>query len=80
MQDRFLDCTREALRALWHTEFSAIGVESAGFPGQSSEEIDRLLHMIVVGGGPTGVELRSFSHSAVSASLGSNPPLQRRDP
>ena len=40
-----------------------IGVESAGFPGQSLDEVDRLLHMIVVGGGPTGIELRSFSLS-----------------
>ena len=24
----------------------------------SDEEIDRLLHMVVVGGGPTGIELR----------------------
>lgn len=54
-----------------------IGIESAAFPGQSLEEIDRLLHMVryphlipcnntycvvltqvVVGGGPTGIELR----------------------
>lgn len=34
------------------------GVESAGFPGQTPEEVDRLLHMVVVGGGPTGIELR----------------------
>lgn len=26
------------------------------FKGQSQEEIKRLLHMVVVGGGPTGVE------------------------
>lgn len=32
-------------------------VESAAFPGQSDEEKDRLLHMVVVGGGPTGIEL-----------------------
>ncbi|KIY52174.1 FAD/NAD(P)-binding domain-containing protein [Fistulina hepatica ATCC 64428] len=32
-------------------------LESAGFPGQSEEEIDRLLHMVVVGGGPTGIEV-----------------------
>jgi hypothetical protein len=25
---------------------SYLGVESAGFPGQSPEEIDRLLHMV----------------------------------
>ncbi|KOS21187.1 External alternative NADH-ubiquinone oxidoreductase [Escovopsis weberi] len=31
-------------------------VETAAFKGQSQEEIDRLMHMVVVGGGPTGVE------------------------
>ncbi|EEY21711.1 external NADH-ubiquinone oxidoreductase [Verticillium alfalfae VaMs.102] len=31
-------------------------VETAAFKGQTNEEIDRLLHMVVVGGGPTGVE------------------------
>ncbi|TGZ80525.1 FAD/NAD(P)-binding domain-containing protein [Ascodesmis nigricans] len=31
-------------------------IESALFKGQSQEEKDRLLHMVVVGGGPTGVE------------------------
>jgi NADH:ubiquinone reductase (non-electrogenic) len=31
-------------------------VETAGFKGQSEEERKRLLHMVVVGGGPTGVE------------------------
>ncbi|KKA29086.1 hypothetical protein TD95_005235 [Thielaviopsis punctulata] len=31
-------------------------VETAAFKGQSEEEIERLLHMVVVGGGPTGVE------------------------
>lgn len=31
-------------------------VETAMFKGQSQEEIKRLLHMVVVGGGPTGVE------------------------
>jgi len=39
-------------------------IESAHFPGQTMEEVDRLLHMVVVGGGPTGVEyaaeLRDF--------------------
>jgi NADH:ubiquinone reductase (non-electrogenic) len=39
-------------------------IESAHFPGQTIEEVDRLLHMVVVGGGPTGVEyaaeLRDF--------------------
>ncbi|KAK1751860.1 putative external mitochondrial NADH-ubiquinone oxidoreductase 1 precursor [Echria macrotheca] len=31
-------------------------VETAAFKDQKPEEIDRLLHMVVVGGGPTGVE------------------------
>lgn len=31
-------------------------IETAAFPGQPESEIDRLLHMVVVGGGPTGVE------------------------
>ncbi|KAI1861163.1 hypothetical protein JX265_009782 [Neoarthrinium moseri] len=39
-------------------------VETAAFKDQATEEIDRLLHMVVVGGGPTGVEfageLRDF--------------------
>jgi len=34
------------------------GLETAAFPGQEPAEIDRLLHMVVVGGGPTGIELR----------------------
>ncbi|KAF9113370.1 NADH:ubiquinone oxidoreductase [Mortierella sp. AM989] len=37
-------------------------VESAGFASQSPEEIDRLLHMVVVGGGPTGVEYAAELH------------------
>src|SRR4051794_36797941 len=39
-------------------------LETASFPGQPTSEVDRLLHMVVVGGGPTGVEyaaeLRDF--------------------
>lgn len=31
-------------------------IETAAFKGQDPAEIDRLLHMVVVGGGPTGVE------------------------
>lgn len=37
-------------------------IETAAFPGQTSEEIDRLLHMVVVGGGPTGVEYAAELH------------------
>ncbi|KAK8058871.1 Alternative nadh-dehydrogenase [Apiospora phragmitis] len=39
-------------------------VETAGFKNQKPEEVSRLMHMVVVGGGPTGVEfageLRDF--------------------
>ena len=31
-------------------------VETATFKDQPAEEVQRLLHMVVVGGGPTGVE------------------------
>ncbi|KZT21957.1 NADH dehydrogenase [Neolentinus lepideus HHB14362 ss-1] len=44
-------------------------VESAAFPGQSSEEIDRLLHMVVVGGGPTGIELSGELHDFLTDDL-----------
>jgi NADH:ubiquinone reductase (non-electrogenic) len=37
-------------------------VETAAFTGQSKEEIDRLMHMVVVGGGPTGVEYAGELH------------------
>ncbi|KAG0179957.1 NADH:ubiquinone oxidoreductase [Apophysomyces sp. BC1021] len=37
-------------------------IETAAFPGQKAEEIDRLLHMVVVGGGPTGVEYAAELH------------------
>ncbi|KAI8997307.1 hypothetical protein BDB01DRAFT_770594 [Pilobolus umbonatus] len=37
-------------------------IESAAFPDQSAEEIDRLLHMVVVGGGPTGIEYAAELH------------------
>ncbi|KIJ56296.1 hypothetical protein M422DRAFT_23586 [Sphaerobolus stellatus SS14] len=37
-------------------------IETAAFPGQTDEEIQRLLHVIVVGGGPTGVELSGEFH------------------
>ena len=34
-------------------------VESASYPGQPLEELNRLLHFVIVGGGPTGVEFCS---------------------
>ncbi|KAI9268759.1 pyridine nucleotide-disulfide oxidoreductase-domain-containing protein [Sporodiniella umbellata] len=37
-------------------------IETAAFPGQSEKEIERLLHMVVVGGGPTGIEYAAELH------------------
>lgn len=37
-------------------------IETASFTGQTQEEIDRLMHMVVVGGGPTGVEYAGELH------------------
>ncbi|KAJ2929515.1 hypothetical protein H1R20_g7570, partial [Candolleomyces eurysporus] len=44
-------------------------LETAAFPGQSPEEVDRLLHMVVVGGGPTGVELSGELHDFLEDDL-----------
>ncbi|GLB41066.1 putative nadh dehydrogenase [Lyophyllum shimeji] len=44
-------------------------LESAAFPGQSPEEVERLLHMVVVGGGPTGVELSGEIHDFLEDDL-----------
>ncbi|KAH8996223.1 FAD/NAD-P-binding domain-containing protein [Lactarius akahatsu] len=44
-------------------------VESAGFPGQREEEIERLLHMAVVGGGPTGIEVSGELHDFLEDDL-----------
>jgi NADH:ubiquinone reductase (non-electrogenic) len=43
---------------------SATGIEGATFKDQSESEIDRLLHMVVVGGGPTGVEYAAELHAS----------------
>ncbi|WVN89662.1 uncharacterized protein L203_104892 [Cryptococcus depauperatus CBS 7841] len=37
-------------------------IETAAFKDQPQEEIDRLMHMVVVGGGPTGVEYAGELH------------------
>ena len=46
-------------------------IETAAFPGQTPEEIDRLLHMVVVGGGPTGVEYAAELHDFLVDDLSS---------
>lgn len=44
-------------------------LETAAFPGQDTQEIERLLHMVVVGGGPTGVELSGELHDFLEDDL-----------
>ncbi|KAJ3054321.1 NADH:ubiquinone oxidoreductase, partial [Rhizophlyctis rosea] len=45
-------------------------IETASFAGQTAEEIERLLHMVVVGGGPTGVEYAAELHDFLVDDLG----------
>ncbi|RUS35221.1 hypothetical protein BC938DRAFT_474072 [Jimgerdemannia flammicorona] len=44
-------------------------IETAAFAGQPEEEIERLLHMVVVGGGPTGVEYAAELHDFLKDDL-----------
>jgi len=44
-------------------------VETAAFPGTSEEEKRRLLHMVVVGGGPTGIEVAGELHDFLEEDL-----------
>ncbi|KAF9074732.1 pyridine nucleotide-disulfide oxidoreductase-domain-containing protein [Rhodocollybia butyracea] len=44
-------------------------IESAAFPGQDDTEIDRLLHIFVVGGGPTGIEVSGEIHDFLEDDL-----------
>lgn len=44
-------------------------IETATFKGQSEDEIKRLLHMVVVGGGPTGVEYAAELHDFLTEDL-----------
>ncbi|KAH8552924.1 pyridine nucleotide-disulfide oxidoreductase-domain-containing protein [Umbelopsis sp. PMI_123] len=46
-------------------------IETAAFPGQAEEEIERLLHMVVVGGGPTGIEYAAELHDFLKDDLAS---------
>ncbi|ORZ35087.1 pyridine nucleotide-disulfide oxidoreductase-domain-containing protein [Catenaria anguillulae PL171] len=40
-------------------------IETAAFPGQPEDEIKRLLHLVVVGGGPTGIEYAGELHDFI---------------
>lgn len=44
-------------------------IETAVFKDQSQSEIDRLMHMVIVGGGPTGVEFAAELYDWVSEDL-----------
>ena len=44
-------------------------METAAFKDQPDEEVDRLMHMIVVGGGPTGVEYAGELHDFLVVSF-----------
>ncbi|KAI6044556.1 NDE2, mitochondrial external NADH dehydrogenase [Pisolithus marmoratus] len=44
-------------------------IETAAFPGTSEEEKRRLLHMVVVGGGPTGIEMAGELHDFLEEDL-----------
>jgi NADH:ubiquinone reductase (non-electrogenic) len=68
MQRGFMDCM---ILDILFRDFAhkAPGLETAAFPGQLPEEIDRLLHMVVVGGGPTGVELSGELHDFLEDDL-----------
>ncbi|KAI8052044.1 hypothetical protein BDF22DRAFT_689675 [Syncephalis plumigaleata] len=44
-------------------------IETAAFAGQSEDEIQRLLHMVVVGGGPAGVEYAAELHDFITDDL-----------
>ena len=45
------------------------GIETAAFKDQPDEEVDRLMHMVVVGGGPTGVEYAGELHDFLIVSI-----------
>src|SRR5271170_338866 len=55
-------------------------IETATFANQTPEEMSRLLHMVVVGGGPTGIEfaaeLQDFFKEDLEKWFPGNPPLQ----
>jgi NADH:ubiquinone reductase (non-electrogenic) len=44
-------------------------LETASLPGQSDQALERLLHFVVVGGGPTGVEFAAELHDFLSQDI-----------
>jgi NADH dehydrogenase FAD-containing subunit len=49
-------------------------LERASFPGISDDERNRLLHFVVVGGGPTGIEFAAELHDLLDEDLQKNYP------
>eukprot|EP00276_Gloeochaete_wittrockiana_P007877 CAMPEP_0184663318 /NCGR_PEP_ID=MMETSP0308-20130426/47671_1 /TAXON_ID=38269 /ORGANISM="Gloeochaete witrockiana, Strain SAG 46.84" /LENGTH=537 /DNA_ID=CAMNT_0027105983 /DNA_START=378 /DNA_END=1988 /DNA_ORIENTATION=+ len=43
--------------------------ERANYPGRTSDEVSKLLHFVVVGGGPTGVEFAAELHDLIRDDL-----------
>jgi NADH:ubiquinone reductase (non-electrogenic) len=53
-------------------------LETANIPGQPDDEIDRLLHFVVVGGGPSGIEFSAELHDFLKADVTKNYPEQSK--
>lgn len=73
LRTQIMDC-RESF-VIWSLptlNLYSLGIESAAFKDQSDDEIDRLLHTVVVGGGPTGVELSGELHDFLKVSINHN--------
>jgi NADH:ubiquinone reductase (non-electrogenic) len=49
-------------------------LETANIPGQPEDEIRRLLHFVVVGGGPSGVEFAAELHDFIADDVAANYP------
>jgi pyruvate/2-oxoglutarate dehydrogenase complex dihydrolipoamide dehydrogenase (E3) component len=56
--------------SVWEVPPDTSGIETASFKDQPESEIDRLMHMVVVGGGPTGVEYAGELHDFLIVSGG----------
>ena len=53
-------------------------LETANIPNQPPHEVDRLLHFVVVGGGPSGIEFSAELHDFLVADLTQNYPEQAK--
>lgn len=62
IRQKLLDCEPMSSPRDRDRRADDIGVETAAFRDQDEKEIDRLMHMVVVGGGPTGVEYAGELH------------------